>query len=405
MTQPASEPITLRLQIAVYLCGICSNGTSSLVWVVTPLWVVELGASPFMIGIALGSYTFLPLLLSIHGGALMDKLGARRIILFFGTIVVILPWFYPMSPWIPAVIVLQMLLGLSVSMGWIGTQTLIGQRMRGDAVYSGRLAFWTRSVGLAGPPLIGLAWDQLGPWGAFVFMSFWASGTLVGVFLLPKLAAEETAAAARTTRLGDLMPKLGDYVETFRLMAIPAIALVVIMSVMRQSAHGIQSSFYVVYLEGINFSATEIGILMSSFLALSALGALTAARLVRVFSPTWLLVAAITVSVVMITITPFLGTFFALFVAISVRGGVLGIVQPLMLTMVFKATDSAVQGKAIALRATANRLAMTFIPVIMGGVIEVVGLDNAFLVIGGILMVLMAIIALIIKRSPNYRDV
>lgn len=405
MTQPASEPITLRLQIAVYLCGICSNGTSSLVWVVTPLWVVELGASPFMIGIALGSYTFLPLLLSIHGGALMDKLGARRIILFFGTIVVILPWFYPMSPWIPAVIVLQMLLGLSVSMGWIGTQTLIGQRMRGDAVYSGRLAFWTRSVGLAGPPLIGLAWDQLGPWGAFVFMSFWASGTLVGVFLLPKLAAEETAAAARTTRLGDLMPKLGDYVETFRLMAIPAIALVVIMSVMRQSAHGIQSSFYVVYLEGINFSATEIGILMSSFLALSALGALTAARLVRVFSPTWLLVAAITVSVVMITITPFLGTFFALFVAISVRGGVLGIVQPLMLTMVFKATDSAVQGKAIALRATANRLAMTFIPVIMGGVIEVVGLDNAFLVIGGILMVLMAIIALIIRRSPNYRDV
>lgn len=405
MTQPASEPISLRLQVAVYLCGICSNGTSSLVWVVTPLWVVELGASPFMIGIALGSYTFLPLLLSIHGGALMDKLGARRIILFFGTIVVILPWFYPMSPWIPAVIVLQMLLGLSVSMGWIGTQTLIGQRMRGDAVYSGRLAFWTRSVGLAGPPLIGLTWDQLGPWGAFIFMSFWASGTLVGVFLLPKLAAEETAAAARTTRLGDLMPKLGDYVETFRLMAIPAIALVVIMSVMRQSAHGIQSSFYVVYLEGINFSATEIGILMSSFLALSALGALTAARLVRMFSPTWLLVAAITVSVVMITITPFLGTFFALFVAISVRGGVLGIVQPLMLTMVFKATDSAVQGKAIALRATANRLAMTFIPVIMGGVIEVVGLDNAFLVIGGILMVLMAIIALIIRRSPNYRDV
>lgn len=405
MTQPASEPISLRLQVAVYLCGICSNGTSSLVWVVTPLWVVELGASPFMIGIALGSYTFLPLLLSIHGGALMDKLGARRIILFFGTIVVILPWFYPMSPWIPAVIVLQMLLGLSVSMGWIGTQTLIGQRMRGDAVYSGRLAFWTRSVGLAGPPLIGLTWDQLGPWGAFIFMSFWASGTLVGVFLLPKLAAEETAAAARTTRLGDLMPKLGDYVETFRLMAIPAIALVVIMSVMRQSAHGIQSSFYVVYLEGINFSATEIGILMSSFLALSALGALTAARLVRMFSPTWLLVAAITVSVIMITITPFLGTFFALFVAISVRGGVLGIVQPLMLTMVFKATDSAVQGKAIALRATANRLAMTFIPVIMGGVIEVVGLDNAFLVIGGILMVLMAIIALIIRRSPNYRDV
>ncbi len=62
-SEPTSEPISWRLQIAVYLCGICSNGTSSLVWVVTPLWVVELGASPFMIGFAQGSFTLLPLLL------------------------------------------------------------------------------------------------------------------------------------------------------------------------------------------------------------------------------------------------------------------------------------------------------------------------------------------------------
>lgn len=404
MTQPAYEPISLRLQVAVYLCGICSNGTSNLVWVVTPLWVVQLGASPLMIGIVLGSYTFLPLLLSIHGGALMDKFGARRVILFFGTIVIIVPWFYPMSPWIPAVIVLQMMLGVSVSMGWIGTQTLIGQRMRGDPIYSGRLAFWTRSVALAGPPLIGLAWDHAGPWGAFAFMSLWSSGTLVGVLLLPKLAAEETAAAARTTRVRDLMPKPGDYMEAFRLLAIPAIALVVIMSVLRQSAQGIQSSFYVVYLENINFSATEIGILMSSFLALSAMGALTVGPLVRVFRPTWLLIAAVTVSVIMITITPLLGTFLLLMVAISVRGGVLGIVQPLMLTMVLKAAGTHVQGKAVGLRATANRLAMTFIPVIMGAVVEVVGLEDAFLVLGGTLMVLLAIVSLIIRRSPSYRD-
>ena len=221
---------------------------------------------------------------------------------------------------------------------------------------------------------------------------------------MPKLAAEETAAAARTTRVRDLMPKPGDYMVAFRLLAIPTILLVVVMSVLRQSAQGIQSSFYVVYLESINFSATEIGILTSSFLAFSAMGALTAAKLVRLYSPAWLLVAAVTVSVIMITITPFLGTFLLLMVAISVRGGVLGIVQPLMLTMVLKAADAKVQGKAVALRASANRLAMTFIPVIMGAVIEVVGLDAAFFVIGGILMVLMAIVSLIISRSPSYRD-
>ena len=43
-----------------------------------------------MIGIALGAYTFLPLLLSIPGGALIDRLGARRGIIAFGVLIVCL---------------------------------------------------------------------------------------------------------------------------------------------------------------------------------------------------------------------------------------------------------------------------------------------------------------------------
>ncbi|HSR56469.1 MAG TPA: MFS transporter, partial [Alphaproteobacteria bacterium] len=180
MAQDDTGRISLRLQAAVYICGIFSSGTSNIVWVVVPLWLIKLEASPALIGIALGSYTFLPLLLSIPGGALIDRLGARRVITTFGVLIVCLTPLYPLMTWIPALIVLQMLVGLSTSMGWISAQSLVGQRMRGNPTYAGRLAFVVRLGTLLGPPTVGLIWDLAGEWGAFSFMTVWVSGVLIG---------------------------------------------------------------------------------------------------------------------------------------------------------------------------------------------------------------------------------
>ena len=102
--------------------------------VVVPLWVATIESSPLLIGIVLGSRHFLPLFLSIHGGALMDRLGGRRVMIFFGIIGIITPLLFPAMPWIWAVLVLQMIAGLSDSMGWLGAQTLIGHHMRGSTV-------------------------------------------------------------------------------------------------------------------------------------------------------------------------------------------------------------------------------------------------------------------------------
>ena len=106
------------------------------------------------IGIALGSYTFMPLLLSIPGGALIDRIGARRMIWTFGSLVVCVSLLYPVMPWLIALVILQMIVGLSVSMAWISTQALIGQRMKGETLYAGRLAFATRIGSVLGPPAI-----------------------------------------------------------------------------------------------------------------------------------------------------------------------------------------------------------------------------------------------------------
>ena len=56
----------------------------------------------------------------------------------------LLPLFYPMASWIWALVALQLLFGMSESMGWLGAQTMIGQYMHGKTHYAGRLSFIIR---------------------------------------------------------------------------------------------------------------------------------------------------------------------------------------------------------------------------------------------------------------------
>jgi predicted MFS family arabinose efflux permease len=224
---------------------------------------------------------------------------------------------------------------------------------------------------------------------------------LVAVALLPK-SDDERRRVPEKVRLGDFLPRFQSYRDALVLLSIPSILLVVLISVLRQSGQGIQSSFYVVYLENIGMTGTAIGSLLSAFLLVGAFGALTTGPLMRIFNRFWLLMATVGLSIIFIAITPLLGTFFLLLAAIVARGAALGTVQPLMLTIISQAADAGDQGKGVALRATANRFSMTLIPVIMGGVVEWVGIENAFLVVGTVLLTLLLGLAIYMKRSPTF---
>ena len=422
MSAADDERIPLPIQCAVYASGLFANSLSYMVTLVVPLWVLTLEPSAFMIGVVLGSRNFLPLLLSIHSGALMDRLGARRVMVFFAVICILVPVFYPMLPWIPAVIGLQMLIGLATSTGWAGAQTLIGQVMKGNPIYAGRLSFSIRIGVFVGPPIIGIAWDHLGPWGAFSIMSLWATGSLIAALSLPATHPGAPAVADAghgddreneedgrdgedgKIALGDLMPKLSDYIAAFRLMAIPAVVFVVAVTMLRMAGNGIQNSFYVVYLKSIDITATEIGLLLAVASILGGAGALAIGPVARIFRPHWLLLITVTGSIVLIAITPLLGTFFLLMIASGLRGGTMGMSQPLMISILSRATGRESQGKSVGLRATANRLTATVLPIIMGGIVELAGLEASFLIIGAALVALMALLAVHVKRTPALSD-
>jgi MFS family permease len=379
--------IPLRLRLAVYGSGMFSDGGTQ---VVIPLWLILLDPSPLMFGIVIGGRSFLPLLLSIHGGALMDRLGARRVMLFFALVSLIMPFVYPLMPWVWAVLVLNMVTGLATTMNWVGAQTLVGQEMGGNPEYARMLSFANRLGTIICPLLAGAAWDIFGPWGGFGIMAAWGLGLLIAALAAPdtQSGGHETAPALH---VGDLMPKLSDYVSAFKLLAIPGVALVAVGSTLNIASGAIQGSFFIAYLEQIGFSGTLIGVLVTSGSICAAFGTLTANWYRRWCSDLDVLNVAVIIAIVMIGITPLFVSFLPLFLAVALRGVGQGTSQPFMISIPAKSVSKEAQGAVVGLRMSLNRLVQTVVPVLMGVSVELIGLEQSFFVICGILTLVTVI--------------
>ncbi|MBO39200.1 MAG: hypothetical protein CMM75_08520 [Rhodospirillaceae bacterium] len=399
----AEVKIPLRTQLAVYGSGMFANSMSNISGLIVPLWVSSFGASATLFGLVFGARHILPLLLSIHGGALMDRLGTRRVMLIFAVVNAAVPLLFPALPYIWAAIFLQTLAGLATSMGWMGAQTLIGQIMKGSAVHAGRLSLALRLGHLLGPPMIGFTWDTGGAWAAFIAMSIWGSFGFLSALALPGNTNETSQHSKITVSM--LMPRLSDYLAAFRMLAISAVLFVAVITMMRNAGNVVQTGFYVVYLDEVfGLSGTLIGFLTSAAAIVGGIGSLSVGHLLRFCSAHWLLMATVTGSVIFICITPLLGTFVFLLIASALRGASLGISQPLMISILAKASGSKVQGTSVGLRNTANRLTGFIIPLLMGVLIDFVGLANGFYAIGIIVVGLLILTGLWLSRQRDIGD-
>ena len=428
-------PISWRVQIPVYGTALFSNSSLHLYNVVVPLWTATLTQDPLIIGIVLGARHVLPMLFLIHGGAMMDRFGIQRVMLVFAGASICIPILYPAVPLIPALIFFQMCGGMAVMTTWIGSQSLTGSLMKGHPKYTGRLTLATRVGTIFGPPIVGAIWDFLGPWWAFLFLSIWAVLTFLFTWLVPnqeKLARDIVLEDPRLAKkIRGIMPQIGDYLDAFRLIAIPAIGLVFMVTILRHSGVAIQSNFYVIYLNGIGISGTLIGILFSVLGLVGGLGAISTGWLAKRFSNRLILLSSIGLGVFMITITPAIawtgfnldpspiikifedlgilvdwnpiagvfGLYVLFLLAMAIRGATSGVAQAMEISIVAQAAGAA-QGKGAGLRVTAGRVAAVFLPIIMGAVAKLFGLEVSFFIVGGAILLILGLLAM---RDPDVR--
>lgn len=369
---------------------------------VVPLWALSLGATPAMIGIIVAARSVLPLFLSIHGGAMMDRLGTRRMMLIFTAAGALLTLFYPLLPYFSALVGLQLVLGWAQGMGWLGAQTKIARLSRGNATYTAHFSFFTTLGTFLGPLVAGAAWDLYGAWGAFILIMLWGAALGWATYRLPAPAAIRERSRSITWR--DMLPHVSDYLRAFALMSIPSVALVVVGTFLRIAIFSVQGSFYTVYLEGIGLSGTSIGVLIGGSALIGGPAALLTAPVLKRVKSHWLLLGSIAVAVVAICVTPLLHGFTALVIAAVIFGLGLGVGLPLLLSALSDASGTRDQGLSVGLRTTANRLASLVTPLLMGFVIEIVGIQQGFLVVGLILLGTLGIAAWVVYRSPAFEN-
>ena len=290
--------------------------------------------------------------------------------------------------------------------------------------------------------MVGVAWDRWGDWAAFGLMSLWNGGFLVCALTLPRSHRRHQdsmeTGISRTigdTSIGwrDLLPNPADYVSAFRLLAVPAIAATVLIGMMPHVGNYVQSTFYIVWLEQAGITGTLIGILISISSIAAACGSLLAGRLRRHISPYWLFLAVAWLAIMTICLTPLVGTtaitrplfhslsplnavqdfiritpligvFAAFAIALAIRSGFNGIQQPLILSLVLTTAGPNEQGKAVGLRATANRITSIGTPIAMGGLADWLGLESAFYAIAVIATVMIMLMSLYILRHPEIHE-
>ena len=412
-TPPVLERYPWRLQLPIYATGFFNGNVYFLSGLLIPLWAAIVVKEPVLIGLVVASRQILPVLLAIHGGALMDRLGARRVMLAFGAIGTIVMAAFPFFPFLSAMIALQMLSGLAESMGWVGSQTLVGTAMKGHATYTGRLSFALRIGGFVGPWLCGIAWHQYGPTIGFMSIAAWVALGWVAGWLVP-LREERQEATTLRFSLREILPRGSDYAATFRMISIPAIALVVAVTFTRQTGSGIQLSFYPVWLNQLGVTAADIGFMVGVSHILSASTSLSVGHATRWISTHWLLILTIALSITAIAVTPILGAdfielpgfgkiYFMLLGVICLRGVAQGFNMPLMMSIGMQAVSSQEQGKIVALRITVNRLTSMLIPLAMGAIAQWAGLEISLYVIGGFGLFGLTLVAVWMARSPAFK--
>ncbi len=403
MANEATATLSRRVEWTTYAASFFSVAILPMANLVVPLWALSIGASALEIGVIMGARSLLPFLFAIHTGALIDRLGTRRVMIFSALFSLGLTLAYPALPHVGTLIALQVVIGQITTMGWIGAQTHIAQLSRGDPVYMGRFTSISILSNFIGPLAAGMAWDRLGVWGAFGLMATWAAAMWVAVMAQPKTGGTAKSEPPQRSLARLLVPDLGDYIAAFRLALIPAVGLIIACSFLHNAALSMRFSFYVVYLEGIGMVGTTIGLLVGVSSLVGACAALASGPLARIVAPHWIAISMILVSTTAITATPLASEFVALFLLACVFGFGNGLGFAQIIAILARVVPAGQLGITIGLRITVNRFSSLTIPVMMGAVVHGFDIATAFFAIGAFLALAVLTVAGLAYVLPGTR--
>ena len=357
----------MTIHIIVLLSFLAHFGFASSRLVV-PLFAVDQGASPFVVGTVVAVYAALPAVLALPAGRLLDRLGFKTP-LIFGTGGVLIALLLPFI--LPSMVTLYVavcLLGIAFMFFQLAAQTLAGaiatpsERARNFSWIS--LGFATANF--TGPLLTGFLIDQIGHANTF------------GAIALPLIPA--TLIALWGSRwIPDVHTKSEKSSGgSFDLLRIKDLRDTLIASGIVSAAWDLYQFFMPIYGHAQGLSATAIGSVMAAFAIAIILVRLVLPWAVKRTGEVRMLTYAMFVACAANVLFPLLHSAWALAAVSFLLGIGCGCGQPLSLTLVYNASPKGRAGEANGMRITVNQVIHFAIPLAFGALGSVAGLASVF---------------------------
>ncbi|MEE2955156.1 MAG: MFS transporter [Pseudomonadota bacterium] len=374
--------------MTAYSTAFISSGILPMIQLIVPLWcLVELGMSATMIGIAAGARSLLAAFFSIHSGALLDRIGVRRVMVFCTVVSIALTLVYPLVPIITSVIaiqlamivLLQLVTGFLHTIGWIGSQTQIGQLSKGSPKHMGRFTAVTNLALFFTPPLAGWAWDfgqstnYGGAWLAFIVIALCNVLLWVSVALMP--IPKSVSVPTSFPLLRSLSPSLIDYKQAFHLFLTPTVAFVVVASFLINGLIQVRMNFMSLYMESVGYEGRIIGLMMGLAFLIAGITALPTERAKRYMAPHWIVLLMIILTALGNGLVPLFEGISGLTFSTILFGGGVGLGMAYVLMLLSRSVPISQFGLSVGLRTTGNRVGATIVPPIAGLAIDFAGGD------------------------------
>ncbi|HZT64116.1 MAG TPA: MFS transporter [Burkholderiales bacterium] len=350
--------------------------------VLVALSALHLGANAFTVGVLAALFSVFPLLLAVYAGRVSDRMGVRTPIIL-GSAVMALGLLLPaLHDDRLTLFACPTLIGLGQIFVQVSIQNAVGS-IGGASARAGN--FGTFSLGASvstfiGPSLAGFSIDALG----FRSTHFVLASMSITVVMLALLSGHRMP--ARGEQAGE---KTGG--RALDLLREAPLRRTLFMSGVALTGIELFSFYLPVYGKSIGLSATQIGLVLSSYAAAAFVVRLVMQDLARRFTEIGVLTGSLFVAAVTYAMFPFLSGVPMLVMTAFLLGLGLGSAQPLTIMLTYHHAPEGRSGEALGMRLTVNKITQIAIPLVFGGIGAVFGLapvfwaNAAFLFVGGML--------------------
>ena len=348
--------------------------TSSAAWWAAapyiPLHLVSLGASVGLLGVILGISGVVPLLVSLHVGALVDQRGPTVVVkssaILFALAGAALTGLH--NTW--AVAVAFTLIGIGNIGFAVAPQAIVATVSDPAARLQnfGHYSLWSYAGAVVGPLVGGVVAGHFGYMAAFV---------LVWLLMLPTFGiATSLRGLTPVSRPGTSLAVAHVHFRT--IVRHSGVAGILFISFMIAFGQTLQQSFYPVYLHGIGLSEMLIGLIFAAVNISSMMARLLVSQGVKWFGHASLLLGAMALAAISLGVTPLLRHFWPLVLAAGLMGASTGFANPTTTSLMVEPVAAELWGVALGIRQGVQRLAAIVSPIAFGLIITDYGISSGF---------------------------